>query len=206
MADCFLIFGGTFDPPHRAHVELPALVAETLGCDRIIYIPAATNPLKRDDPPTDAEHRLAMLRLALRERPRTVVSTIELERGGVSYFVDTLHSLCSDVGSDVELRFLIGADQALQFGRWKDAGEILRLATPAVMLRPPWTDASFRAALAGAHGEDEADRWMAWTVPAPLIDVSATELRDRLRAGGDVSEMLDPAVAAYIREHGLYGL
>ncbi|MHC5114421.1 MAG: nicotinate (nicotinamide) nucleotide adenylyltransferase [Planctomycetota bacterium] len=192
MGERILLFGGTFDPPHRAHVELPQLVAGKLGCDRIVYIPAAASPHKTDDDTTDAVHRLAMLRLALGDRPNVTISTIELDRGGVSYFVDTLRALRADLGDDVDLRFLVGADQALAFDRWKDPEEILRLATPAVMLRPR---------------EDLPDeRWREWIVETPLIDVSATELREHLRDGRDVSDVLDPAVVEYIRAHGLYGL
>ena len=84
MDDPILIFGGTFDPPHLAHTALPPLVARRLDCKRILYIPAAANPLKTDAPPTAVEHRLAMLRLALADVPDAEISTIELDRPGPS--------------------------------------------------------------------------------------------------------------------------
>ena len=199
-----LIFGGTFDPPHRAHVDLPVLVARELECERIVYVPAAQNPLKGEPPIASAEHRLAMLRLAIRAMPIAAISTVELDRGGPSYFVETLEALRAELGDGVNLHFLIGADQAVDFRRWKDCERILRLATPAVLLRPPWTRDRLLDALVGAHGEDEGRRWMDRVTTAPLLDVSATELRRTLAAGEEPIGALDAAVAAYVREHGLY--
>lgn len=199
-----LVFGGTFDPPHLAHVELPQLVAHELNCDRILYIPAAINPLKTDQPPTDPAHRLAMLRLALAGRANVEIDDLELRREGPSYTVDTLEALRARYGNDVTLRLLIGSDQALAFPRWKNPERILELATPAVMLRPPLTREGFQRILWSKMSEIEADRWTSWVVNAPVIDISATEIRAKLIAGEDVTIETGPAVAAYIREHGLY--
>ena len=201
-----LIFGGTFDPPHRAHIELPQAAARELGCDRIIYIPAAINPLKAspDQPaPTAAQHRLAMLRLALSDVPNAEISTTEFDRTGPSYTIDTLRSL-HVIASSAFL--LIGADQALDFHRWKDWREILKLATPAVMLRPPWTASAFHAALRERYEADEARQWQAHTLGTlPMIDVSATEIRQRIATGGTLNGLVDPRVEAYIRKNRLYG-
>lgn len=198
-----LIFGGTFDPPHLAHATLPPRVASTLGCERILYIPAAINPLK-DDRPTPAEHRLAMLRLALAGLPQAEIRTIELDREGPSYTIDTVETLRDAFAPDVELHLLIGADQALDFRRWKDWQRILTLATPAVMLRPPLDRAAFRARLEDDFEPDEAARWLTWTAETPLMHISATEIRTRLAAGGDLTGLLDPSVINYIGEHALY--
>jgi nicotinate (nicotinamide) nucleotide adenylyltransferase len=155
-----LVFGGTFDPPHLAHAQLPMLAAAQLGCDEILYVPAAINPLKSGTKlkPAPPEHRLAMLLLAVADVPGAKISTIELDRKGKSYTIDTLRALHKQQGNSVgsspspRLRarppapspapifhLLIGADQALDFHRWKNWQEIIELATPAVMLRPPWS-------------------------------------------------------------------
>ena len=202
---CVLIVGGTFDPPHRAHRALPALVAQTLGATRTLYVPAARNPLKSAMPDADDEDRVAMLELVATLVPGAEVSTVEIDRGAPSYFVDTLVALRATLGDDVDLRFLIGADQALDFDRWKDWQRILELATPVVILRPPWTFVKLGVALSERWGEAEGDRWLNRVVETPLVDVSATDVRERLRAGAAVDDLLDPPVAAYIREHGLYG-
>lgn len=204
MPQRHLIFGGTFDPPHLAHAQLPPLAAARLGCERLIYVPAAINPLKADHPPTPAPHRLAMLRLALRDVPNAEISTVELDREGPSYTVDTLEALRDELGHAAELHLLIGADQALEFHRWKDWQRILELATPAVMLRTPWTRESFAGAIESIHGQQAASRWSGWVLDLPVVDVSATYVREQLQSGAATIEGLDPAVAAYAREHSLY--
>ena len=204
MSERLLVFGGTFDPPHRAHSELPPLVAETLGCRRIVYVPAALNPFKTDHPPTAAEHRLAMLRLAIRDVPGAEISTIELDRQGPSYMVETLEALGGQLEAAAELRLLIGSDQALEFHRWKSWRRILQLATPAVMVREPLDEATYSRQIRETYPQPEAQRWLGWAVDVPRIDIGATELRSRLAAGEEVGDLVSPAVGRYIREHGLY--
>ena len=199
-----LIFGGTFDPPHRGHSTLPPLVAQRLGCERIVYIPAALNPLKADETPTPAAHRLAMLRLALAAAAGSEISTIEIDRPGPSYTVDTVEALAGRSGETTRLHLLIGSDQALEFNRWKRWRRILELATPVVMVRPPLTDASFARKLREIYPAAEARRWLGWAVEVPQMDIGASALRKRLAAGDDVSELMDRAVVEYIRSHGLY--
>ncbi len=202
--DRILLFGGTFDPPHRAHTELPPLVADQLDCDRLIYIPTSANPLK-DDRPTDARHRLKMLRLAIESVPGAEIDPVELEQAGPSYTVNTLRALRERYGPEVDLRLLIGSDQAANFHRWHEARTILQLARPAVMLRPPADHESLRRDLSDHWSEKEVADWLRCAVEVPEVAVSATEIRRRLQAGEPVDDLLAPAVADYIRRHGLYG-
>lgn len=199
-----LIFGGTFDPPHRAHTVLPPLVAQRIDCDRILYVPATLNPLKMDHPPTPAHHRVAMLRMAIASVANAEICTIELERPGPSFTVDTLQSLHEQHDADIQLRLLLGSDQALEFVKWKDWRRILELATPAVLLRPPLDRSQFHAQVCKAHPPDLAERWCDWIVDTPKLDISATELRDRLASDEGLDELLDPGVLEYIRDHQLY--
>jgi len=199
-----LIFGGTFDPPHLAHTTLAALAAAQLECEEILFIPAAINPLKAGNPSATNQHRLAMLRLAIAEIPKGRISAIELYRPGPSYTVDTLREL-TKLGGEASTSFLlIGADQALDFHRWKEWQEILRLATPAVMVRPPWTTESLFEALLKTYSKSESERWQQRTLRLPLMDISATEIRRRIKAGEPASGLLHPTVEAYIHAHGLY--
>jgi nicotinate-nucleotide adenylyltransferase len=201
-----LVFGGTFDPPHLAHAALPAAIAPLLNCDEILYVPAAMNPLKRESP-TSREHRMAMLLLATASIPNARISTLELDRAGPSYTVTTLEELIR-TAPGAEFLLLIGADQALDFHRWKDWQRILRLARPVVMLRPPWTLPQFQAELLKRFTPTEAARWMSWTLVrgVPEMDIRATEIRGDLHAGNyaALSEKLDTAVLDYIRFNGLY--
>jgi nicotinate-nucleotide adenylyltransferase len=211
MADAttILIFGGTFDPPHRAHVVLPRLAACELGCGLVLYVPASKSPLK-GEAPTPPEHRLEMLRLALRHAPPDPpieISTIEIDgavTGAPSYTIDTLEALRRRY-PEARLRLLIGADQALDFHRWKDWRRIIAIAEPAVMLRPPWDEARFRDRLRGTFDAREVDKWLERVVHLPQIDVNATDLRERIRSGQDVGDAVDPAVVEYARSRGLYG-
>lgn len=214
-----LIFGGTFDPPHLAHARLPRIIADRLNCDQILYIPAAINPLKTQGPSASRDDRVAMLVLALADAPNARISTIELDRAGPSFTIDTLRQLhgqfrssapshAAAAHSEPQFLLLMGSDQALEFQRWKDWREILTLATPVVMLRPPWSEQTFRAELVGQFPPDQAEQWRKWAIfPAdglPLLDISATEIRRRLSAGETLDGLLDPAVAAYIKANRLY--
>lgn len=203
-----LVFGGTFDPPHAAHVKLPALAAEHLNCEEILYVPAAVNPLKTDRPPTAPEHRLAMLRLAIADVPKARICTLELERTGPSYTIDTLGELRQQYagGSTVRFTLLMGCDQTLEFHRWRDWRRILELATPAVMVRPPWDETSFHAALHERYSKLEASQWMERIVPLPRMDVTATDVRRLIREGanGRLHEWVSGAVLEYIRRNHLY--
>jgi nicotinate-nucleotide adenylyltransferase len=205
-----LLYGGLFDPPHRAHVELAALARDRWD-ERawLVLVPAGRSPLKDREPAAD-EHRLAMVRLALRGIPWSEVWTDEIDRwrpGEASYWIDTLRRARGVLPEKAELRFLIGADQALDFHRWRGPREILALAEPMVLLREPaGSGAALREGLrrTRAWSDAEIEAWAARVVEAPGGGTSATAVRERLAAGaGDVAE-LDPGVLGYIRAHGLY--
>jgi nicotinate-nucleotide adenylyltransferase len=199
-----LLFGGTFDPPHLAHTRLPRIVADQVGCFCILYIPAAVSPFKLHDPTTEVEHRLAMLTLAVSDVPEAQISTLELDRTGPSYTCDTLEALQEEYGHGVSFRLLMGADHALQFYQWRNWPRILKLATPAVMLRPPVDEAVFSWQLRQTFGAEDARKWLGWLVRVPAMDISSSEIRRRLLAGEDTTGLLDPAVAQYIASHKLY--
>lgn len=199
-----ILFGGTFDPPHVGHLQLPELVRQHQNADAVAYIPAAMSPLKMGQV-TPAPHRLAMLRLALAIQPRAFILTDELDRasdGKPSYTVDTLEALRARWGSDVKLRLLIGADQFRLFHRWRAPGRIIELAEPVVLVRPPETaDSMLRALPPGIDPEPWRSRLL---TGLPVLDVSSTEIRRRAAAGELVREFVAPEVEQYIREHGLY--
>ncbi len=196
-----LIFGGSFDPPHRAHVALAKQAALATDCERILLVPAGRSPHKMGiTPGATTAQRLAMLDLAIRGEPMFAVSRIEVDRPPPSFTVDTLGTLREAVGKDVVIRFLIGSDQALSFTRWLDFGRILELAKPIVVLRPPhldW-DALVKAGLATAHFDESI------LVRAALDTVSSSGIRRMVSQGEDVTEFLDAEVLRYIAEENLY--
>ncbi|MEM9418682.1 MAG: nicotinate (nicotinamide) nucleotide adenylyltransferase [Planctomycetota bacterium] len=190
-----LIFGGSFDPPHMAHVDLPRRVAEVIGADVVAYIPAGKAPHKLDKQQTDPIHRLAMLRLALAEEEHAVVLTDELDRvadGRPSYTVDTLEALNQRLHPEAEMRLLIGTDQVAIFEKWYRWERVIELAEPVVMMRPPETADNLPAS------------WQSRVVEVSITDVSSTAVRERVAARQSLDGWVHPAVADYIRTHGLY--
>ncbi|MFG0306914.1 MAG: nicotinate-nicotinamide nucleotide adenylyltransferase [Phycisphaerales bacterium JB040] len=208
----FLLFGGSFDPVHRAHTEL-GFWARDRACPGgwLVFVPAARSPHK-DGAPAPGRHRIEMLRLACRGRVRWWVWTEELRRAGASdapsYWVETLERASSE-RPGVSLRFLIGSDQALAFHRWHEWGRVLELAAPVVLIRPPLEGVSgLRGAMldAGCPAPD-ADRFLgrALVLDNDTAAVAATDAREALRrdAPGSI-EGLDPGVERYARTRGLY--
>jgi len=204
-----LLFGGTFDPVHRAHTEL-GFWARDRVCPGawLVFVPAAISPHKSERP-TPGRHRVEMLRLACRGRSRWWVWTEELRRAATSdepsYWVDTLEA----AKSGDELRFIIGSDQALAFHRWHRWQDILTLARPVVIARGPIDSASrLREAMAESgwprqHAESFLER--ATLLDTPIMDVNATLIRAQLAAGGSGPiDGLDHAVQRYAVKHGLY--
>ena len=216
-ARCVLIFGGTFDPPHRAHIDLPIAARDAIGADWLLYVPAGRSPLKRENPIASDDDRVAMLRGVLRALERASVSTIELETGSAgesdlrppSYTVDTLARLHEFAPPATRFRLLIGADQAVEFHRWREADRIVELAEPAVMLRPPLdSDAAFRDSLRAHRPEPQVERWARRVVALPVSPTSATDVRELLRRGNlddpRVCEVIPEPVLDVIRSRRLY--
>jgi nicotinate-nucleotide adenylyltransferase len=200
-----LLFGGTFDPPHRTHVAVARMAADQLGARAILVVPAARNPLRPDHDAAPPEDRLAMARLAFADEPRARVLDLELRRPAPSYTIDTLRALVE--AGEEPLRLLIGSDQAVALPSWRAWRDVVALAPPAIVLRPPHDAASLGRAFEAIYG-DEAPSWCARVLPIPPVDMRATELRRRLRRGDarspDDFPELDPRVLDHIRGRLLY--
>lgn len=202
-AQSILIYGGTFDPPTRAHIELPMVVRERLGADLVAYVPARMSPFKTDDPPTDPSHRVAMLEAALDDNEHAKVLTEEIDRtaeGTPSYTIDTIEYLRDWLPVDVTMRLLIGGDQMAEFLRWKSFEKIVEMAEPVVMVRPPQT----RESLLETVPESQRGFWVSRLIDVPPMDVSSTEVRRRVAANEPIDDLVVPAVEKYIRKHKLY--
>lgn len=183
------LFGGTFDPPHVGHLVVAQDALTQLPLDRVIFVPAATPPHKRDRVVAPAELRLAMVRAATESDDRFAVDDIEVRRGGASYTVDTLRTYRADQPED-ELFLIMGADQYAEFDTWRESAEIRRLARLAVLARAGETHG---AATGGAAA-----------VRVTRIDVSATEIRLHVARGEPIRYLVAPAVEAIIRANRLY--
>ena len=185
------ILGGSFDPPHVGHLLSAGDAHDALELDRLIFIPAATQPLKQDAAAAAAAHRLAMVRLLVGDDPRFAVDPIEIERDGLSYSVDTLETYAARYPA-AERFFLVGTDVLGSFGRWREPERITRLARLTVLRR-----AGDLGAVPPLPGEP-------LVLQTRRIDISSTEIRDRVRAGKPIHGFVPESVAAYIAAERLY--
>lgn len=185
------IYGGSFDPVHLAHVLVAQTALEEAKLDRVVFIPAAQSPFKPDRKPTPGNVRAALLRLALAGRAWAEVDTFELDRGGISYTIDTVRHFRQRL-PDAELFWLIGADHVQLLPKWKDSAELAGLLSFLIIPRPGeppiQAPAGFRAqALNGFP-----------------FGISGSQIRDRVKAGLPVDHLTGPIVAEAIRNYGLY--
>lgn len=209
-----LLFGGTFDPPHAAHVAMAraALRRGMPAGSWLVVVPAGRSPFKKCGARASDRDRLAMVRAAFRTVKHGAVWTDEIDRGGASYWVETLERLRRAMGAggfdaSVPVKFLMGADQAAVFHRWKRAREILGLAEPLVVLRPPVRTVRrmIRAMERGGFWTaSELKEWEGRVVRCGLMDVSATAVRAGLERGLMSGAELPARVVEYIERRGLY--
>ena len=194
------ILGGTFDPIHLGHLAIAEEARETLGLERVLLVPAAHPPHKPDRPITDAGHRLAMAELAVVGNPAFTVSPMEIERGGLSYTVDTLAELRPDGDGVAPLWFILSAEALAGFPSWREPDRILELARLAVM--PRGEGERVDAAWVAAHfpGRDDRVRFLA----GPLLPISGSVVRRRVAAGRSIRYLVPDPVARYIADHALY--
>jgi nicotinate-nucleotide adenylyltransferase len=205
-----LLFGGSFDPPHARHATVLAEAMRALRASAAIVIPAAINPLKTATPPADPEARLSMCRLnfapSAADFPAEVrLSRIEIDRAGPSYTIDTIHALLARRPQLAGcIRFLGGNDAIRRIESWHRWRELLELATPAVVVRPPSTRDSVKAFLtrfADATGIATAPSWQ---LDIPPVDLASTEIRASIARGERPAGLADE-VWREIGARGLYG-
>ena len=188
------IFGGRFDPPHVGHLLAASDAFERLSLDRIVLVPAATQPLKAGQAGAAADQRLEMTRLLVEGDRRFEVSRVEVDRGGLSFTVDTLMHFATQYPA-AERFLLVGADVLGSFGQWREPERILELAGLVLLERQSEAPLAAPSAL-----RDGGVR----RLPTRRIDVSSTEIRERVRAGRSIRGFVPDAVAAYIERAGLY--
>lgn len=196
------IFGGTFDPVHYGHLLLAECCREQLGLERIWFLPTAVPPHKQQRELAPGEQRVEMLELALAGHPAFQVCHYEVDRGGVNYTVDTLNHFRKQHPAG-ELFFLMGADSLRDLPTWKDPRRICELATPVVVGRADGGELD----LAGLDGIVPAESLSAihgCRVHMPKIELSSSDIRQRVAAGQSIRYRTVRAVEEYIAAHGLY--
>lgn len=182
------VFGGTFDPVHYGHIKTINEIYKSIKPERVLFIPAKIPPFKLDQKITPDVHRVNMLKLALLPYPEYTVDEFELKQNEVSYTYNTLKYLG---GLYSGLKLIIGYDNYLFFDQWYKFEEVLDMVELVVMKRS--TDLKEKNSHIPATFAD-----------TPLIDISSTEIRDRVKEGKSISELVPPKVADYIKSNGLY--
>lgn len=196
------LFGGSFDPVHNGHLALADSCADQASLNEVWLMPTAHQPLKPPGPRASDADRLAMLRLALADRPRLKVSQLEIDRGGVSYTVDTLAEVHAQF-PEAQLYFLMGADSLADFPRWHQPGKICELATPLVVRRAGSPAPDFNV-LNSLVSPEQLDVIRESQVEMPAVPISSSQIRQLIAEGRDWKVLLPPAVADYIGEQHLY--
>jgi nicotinate-nucleotide adenylyltransferase len=188
------ILGGTFDPVHYAHLRIAQLALDVLRLVQVLWIPTGA-PGYRNAPVASASDRIAMLELAIRGERRYVIDRRELLPGASGYTVDTLRALRAERGAQAELVLLMGGDQFEKLETWHRWRELFALARIAVIARPGWAPHASDAVRAAGRVE---------RIDMPALDISSTEIRQRIARGEDVSRLVPPEVQRYISSHRLY--
>jgi nicotinate-nucleotide adenylyltransferase len=189
------LFGGSFDPPHIAHVALAQEALTNLHLDEVRWIPAG-QPWQKSRQLAAPTHREAMVRLAIEGEPRFVLDRCELQRRGASYTLDTVRELQAQLpdGESAEWVLLIGQDQYASLHTWRDWKELLSRVTVAVANRPGASVVVHPDVLRTPHR----------SVPLPMLNISSTQVREAVARGENINHLVPREVASYIARHGLY--
>lgn len=188
------LFGGSFNPPHVAHLIVAEIARDQFGLNEVWWIPNATPPHKSNENLASVEHRLAMTRRVVESNPTFRVCDIEVEREGVSYTVETLRAL-QEQSPDTSFALIIGSDSLDHFAEWHRPDEIAERVPLIVYKRPGGIEAVAEPRFANHV------RYVA----APVMEVSGTEIRARCQAGRSIRYLVPEGVRAYIEDHDLYG-
>ncbi|MHB8863587.1 MAG: nicotinate (nicotinamide) nucleotide adenylyltransferase [Pirellulaceae bacterium] len=196
------IFGGSFDPVHYGHLLLAESCREQCSLDRVWLLPAAHAPHKQNHRAASARHRVEMLRLALGGHSQIEVSMMEVDRGGVSYTVETLAEIHRQQ-PDAELFLLMGADTLEDLPHWRAPGRICELAIPVVVRRAGSEEPAYDA-LAGVAPASRLELFRQFHVTMPILELASSDIRTRVANGQSIRYRTPRAVEKYIETHRLY--
>jgi nicotinate-nucleotide adenylyltransferase len=194
------VLGGTFDPVHTGHIELAEAVIYQLGLAYVLFVPAGNPYFKTERNISPAAERLDMVCLAIKDSPNLKVTTMEIERPGPSYTVDTIAELKATLAPDDEIYFLLGWDILPELPKWREPARLIKLcriiAIPRIGYRVP--------DLAPLEKEIPGITERTIVLGEPIINISATIIRERVAGGQSIRHMVPAAVERYIKEKGLY--
>jgi nicotinate-nucleotide adenylyltransferase len=195
------VLGGTFDPPHNGHLVIAQAALTQLKLDRVLFAPTSQPPHKLGNHITSIEHRLEMVRLAIAPHPQFALSRIDYDRAGPTYTVDTMRLLREQLGNAVDLYFIMGMDSLANILTWRAPDRLIQLCRLAVFNRP-----GFSVNMDELEMKLPGLRERIVILPARALDIAASELQRRVRAGESIANLVPDTVAGYIAEKRLYRL
>jgi nicotinate-nucleotide adenylyltransferase len=210
------IFGGTFDPIHYGHLRVAEEIVETVGLQKMYFVPAGM-PRLRHSPVASSQHRVEIVRLAIQKNPDFVLDKREIYRDGVSYSIDTVREFKQEFGEEVRLCFILGADAFIKLPEWNNWKELFNLCHFIVSSRPGYSLTLIKELLSKELREECSQRWVSNTeslkkdtsglifiASTTMLDISATSIRAHIAAGRSVRHLVPSVTVNYISENKLY--
>jgi nicotinate-nucleotide adenylyltransferase len=203
MSERIVLFGGTFDPVHTGHIAVAQASIQKIGASKVILIPTRRSPHKEEKPIATDNDRIAMLKLAIAGKNFFQVSPVELNRAEPSYTIDTIRHFKRQFGSDCRLYWLIGADMLKDLPKWHRINELMKECTICVMNRGGFDKPNFDR-LADKLSVKTVEELRQNQIETPFIEISSTDIRQKISQNKDVSKFLHPDVLDYIKSHRIY--
>lgn len=194
------VMGGTFDPIHNGHLIIAEEARAQMHLAEILFVPACVPWLKTGRQISAVEHRVEMVRLAIADKPYFKLSTVDIERGGSSYTVDTIADLQGQVGAEDELFLIMGWDSLAELPQWHEPARLVAMCHLLAVPRPGYPRPKLKSLEASIPGISQQVMLM----DKPVINISASDIRERVAKGLSVRHLVPEAVNRYIKEHGLY--
>jgi len=194
------VMGGTFDPIHLGHLLIAEEARSQMNLAEILFVPAGIPWLKMDRTISAAVHRVEMVRLAIADKPYFRLSTVDVERAGPSYTVDTVSDLQGQIGAEDELFLILGWDSLAELPQWQEPSRLITMCRLLVFPRPGYSRPKLKSLEASIPGISKRVIFM----DKPVIDISASNIRERLAKGLSVHHLVPKPVNEYIKEHRLY--
>ncbi len=203
MGERIGLYGGSFNPIHHGHLIVARAVAETLDLARVVFLPSSRPPHKLDRPIADAAHRAALVKLAIDDDPLFEFGDFDLTREGPTYTIDAVLTFRDQGYGPDELHWIIGADSLAELATWRRVGELVDACRIVAAARPgferiDWE--AFRPTLSAA----QVERLRAGVIDTPCIDISSTDIRNRIRTGKSIRYLVPNRVRDYIERHRLF--
>ena len=197
----FAILGGTFDPIHYGHLTTGEEILKKTDAEKVIFLPVGDPPHKTERTVTEGKYRGAMTRLAIKNHQGFVFSSVEMDRKGKTYTIDTVRQLRAELGEDKKFYFVMGADAMMLIDTWKESQELLKICSFIAVTRPGYDTAEFEKFVSELKKRQECDIKV---LEIPAVDISSSRIRQYVSQGKSIKGFVPAEVEEYIKENGLY--